>query len=126
MTEDKYDNDINFAKVLFLHINRILMSVDDSMRFISNIEILEDCLFTYKDDKYTADLGGKVERKDAVKALDPMFKPKGNMMAQVELEGARMKFRALMGLAERKGLLLEKEDEGIDPGDTSEGYDTTE
>jgi hypothetical protein len=125
---DEFSKNINFAKVLFLHINRILMSQDNN-QFIASISLLESALCPYIDYDYTIEVSGCSDGVDSVKNLDPTVRKK-YMLQQEEMNSANIKFRALMKLAERNHLLLEKEGEGIDPGyddsDPAEGYDNPE
>lgn len=116
MKVDKYDSDINFSKVLFLHINRILMMQEDNL-FISSVGLFEDALSPYLDDLYYDDLDGVRDGVVSVSNLDPSIKGKKNLLATEEMKLARLKFRALMKLAERKDLLLEKRAYGEDEED---------
>jgi hypothetical protein len=108
VTEDKFSKDINFNKVVFLHVNRILMCIGDFDLFCSAIEGLEDVLSPYFDDRYYEDLDGKRDGIRSLEQLDPSIRAKKNMIASEVMRVQRLKFRALMKLAERKNLLLEK------------------
>ena len=114
MTDDKFDSGLNFSKVLFLHINRVAMSNTQDM-MDAGVDMLESLLCPYEDADYKKSL------ETASKNLK-----NGQMMAQknAAADYTRLKFRELMQLAERRNLLLDKEGEGVDPGDTEEGYDT--
>ena len=107
-SKEQFDNNLNFPKVLFFHINRILQSPTPEQR-IDNIELLEDALFPYLDLEYKESIGNHGEEMRYVALLDPFMPGKGEMMGQKRTELARKKFRALMALAERKNLLLEKQ-----------------
>lgn len=108
MTDDKFDSDINFPKVLFLHINRTLQSIPNSDLLLGNIEGLEILLSAYLDENYENEVAMVTVKTDAIAALDPLMKGKKDLMRQNEINKGLHKFRALMRLAERKGLLLEK------------------
>lgn len=119
MTDDKFDSDINFNKVLFMHLNRIAMS-ETSDQMNSRVDIYESLLCPYIDEDYENELKPiKTTFEHDCKMAQQTHKADPNNDALVKAT-----FRALMKLAERKNLLLEKEGEGIDPGDTDEGYDT--
>lgn len=121
---EQLEGNLDFGKVIFLHINRILMyAATDSNAFIVSIEALEDSLYTYKDENYTKDLKAPMDSYNFISGLDPLHPQKGQLMGDSRLQLARQKFRALMGLANRKNLLLARIGEGFDKtGD--EGYDT--
>lgn len=105
---DQFVKDINFNKVVFLHINRTGISIVNPILFIANVEFLEILLSPYHDDQYKKDIKSTSLRATSIAALDPMLKSKGGMSQKQTIENAVHNMRCLMSLAERKGLLLEK------------------
>ena len=108
MAKDQFAKDINFQKVVFLHVNRTGTSIIEPMLFIANVEWLEILLSPYIDDDYKSDIKNKKLMATSISALDPMLKTKTDMTKQTNIETAVHNARCLMSLAERKGLLLEK------------------
>ena len=115
--------EINFNKVLFLHINRTAQSVVNIDIYMAYIEVLDILLSPYQDDDYQKDLARTASVSSAIASMDGMCKTKGDMTRQNQINNATHKFRALMCLAEKKNLLLGKEGEGIDEPDA---YDKTQ
>lgn len=114
-TKDQFAKDINFNKVLFLHMNRVAMS-DSQTAMDANVDIMESLLCPYFDEDYVNEI------TTAKKAL------KNSLMTNVssgQSEFTKERFRALMRLAERKNLLLTKEADAIDddPDAYDEGYE---
>ena len=105
---DKFDSDINFPKVLFLHINRTLQSISNPDLYLANIEGLEIILSPYLDGDYENEMVKTTIKTSAIASLDPLMKSKKDMARRNEINKGSHKFRALMGAAEKKGLLLEK------------------
>ncbi len=116
----EFDSDINFPKLLFLHINRVLQAINEPVSYMSAIEALEDALFPYLDKEYT-DMLVEYET-DIVEAEreDSHNKDKQGRIQLAKVELARAKFRGLMQTADRKGLLLDKVGIGYDKGDDDE------
>ena len=108
MKSDQFAKDINFNKVVFLHLNRTGTSIMEPLLFIANVEWLEILLSPYIDDDYKSDIKNKKLMATSISALDPMLKTKTDMTKQTNIETAVHNARCLMSLAERKGLLLEK------------------
>jgi len=106
--KEQFDSDINFPKVLFLHINRTAQSIINPDLYIGNIEVLEILLSPYLDGDYEDEMAKTTIKSSAIATLDPLMKGKKDMARQNQLNKAAHKFRALMGAAEKKGLLLEK------------------
>lgn len=100
IADDKFAKEINFNKVLFFHMNRTAMSQQQS-EMDANVDIFESLLFPYIDDKYKTE---KVKADKKLKNAQMI----GNETAEADY--TKTKFRALMALAERKNLLLEKTD----------------
>jgi len=106
--KDQFGKDINFNKVLFLHINRTGISIINPILFIANVEFLEILLSPYHDDQYKKDIKSTSLRATAIAALDPMLKSKSGMSQKQTIENAVHNMRCLMSLAERKGFLIER------------------
>ncbi len=115
----EFDSDINFPKLLFLHINRIMQSINEPTAYISAIEALEDVLTPYIEDSSDYETEVKKEEKTVEEANqeDGLKKDKGAKMLEAKVNLARSKFRGLMRIAEKKGLLLEKVGVGYDTPD---------
>lgn len=120
MADERFDNELNFSKILFLHINRTLISAIQSTLFIVNVEAFEGVLCPYIDDEYETRLKAEMNAYKYFTFLDPMLRERDAMIDRKRLELAWQKFRALMSLAERKGLLLEKKGEGYDTEDEND------
>jgi len=108
MTDEKFDSDINFPKVLFLHINRTAQSIINPDLYMGNIEVLEILTSPYLDGDYEDGLAKTTIKTSAIATLDPLMKSKKDLARQNEINKASHKFRALMIVLEKKGLLLEK------------------
>lgn len=108
MKQDQFAKDINFQKVLFLHINRTGISIIEPVLFIANVEFLEILLSPYHDDIYKKEIESPKTKATAIVALDPMLKSKSAMGSSQTIGNAVHNMRCLMSLSERKGLLLEK------------------
>jgi hypothetical protein len=113
---DKFDSDINFSKVLFLHINRTAQSIINPDLYIGNVEVLEILLSPYLDGDYEDNMAKTTIKTSAIAALDPLMKGKKDLVRSNTINKTSHKFRALMSAAEKKGLLLEKEAYGFDEG----------
>lgn len=120
--KDAFAKDINFPKVLFLHVNRVLMCIGQDDLYLAAVEGLEDVLSPYFDKEYYKALDGYRKGLDSMTHLDPMLGGKKQMIAKEENKVTRIKFRALMSLAERKNLLIERTDReevwSLDENDT--------
>jgi len=116
--------DINFPKVLFLHLNRISQSQNNDI-FIANVEMLESLLCPYVDDEYFKDLKIPDKEFKNVMALDTSTSGRDELVTTKKFTLTQEKFRALMRLANRRNLLIEKVGEGYDD-EYAEGYDTVE
>lgn len=108
MTDEKYDSEINFSKVLFLHINRILMAADDELKVIPYINAFEHVLSPYFDDEYQDNIKIAINNFKSTALLDPLMPNRNQLVNESRISLCWIKFRALMALAERKNLLLEK------------------
>jgi len=106
------EGDMNFSKILFLHINRILTfaGVDADM-YIAAVEAFDDVLSPYHNG---LDVKIAKDKYDTVMDLNNEFKGKKQMLKEVERGLARAKFKALMKVAESKGLLIEESVYGDD------------
>ena len=107
--EQKLMQELDFSKILFLQINRIMQtSIMNSEAYISAVDSLEDILTPYLDDDYTHNIE-KFESafKKNITNIDPMVR-QDILIDSERVAKARKKLRALMILAESKGLLLEK------------------
>jgi len=103
--------EMNFSKILFLHINRILtVAATDADMYIASVEAFSDVLYPYHQNN-GLDLHNAQENYDAVMNLAEEYKGKKLALKEAERNLARAKFKALMVLAEEKGLLLEVEGE---------------
>ena len=116
MADEKHDQDINFAKVLFRHLDRIGQAKTPFEREdgILHFEIL---LCPYVDDEYEKDLVAPLR---AFKNAETLAKATHNEDG-VETSRAKLinnQFRALMKLAKRNKLLIEESDYGEDEDDT--------
>lgn len=118
---ERLSADIDFPKVLFLHINRVAQSPSDET-FSANVEMLESLLCPYFDMEYYVDL--KIPEKEYrnIQSLDHATHGREQMLAQKHSVVTRDRFRALMKLANRRNLLIQKTDYGEDEsdGDTKE------
>ena len=113
-SKERLDSDINYSKVLFLHINRTAMSDSQPIMDI-NVKILETLLVAWLDKEYNEEIE---KAKQTINNEKAMGKEDGFS------DFTHNKFQSLIKLAERKNLLLDKEVEGIDPR-VEEGYDAT-
>ena len=109
MMSDQFSKDINFQKVLFLHINRTGISIIQPLLFTANVEFLEMLLSPYKDKDYSDEIKLR-GAGTSIASLDPLCGAKEGMAQIQEIKKAAHMFRCLMSLSERKGLLLEKTD----------------
>ena len=100
--------EMNFSKILFLHINRILTfaGVDTDM-YIAAVEAFDDVLSPYHNG---LDVKEAKDKYDKVIGTDDAYKGKKPMLKDAERNLARAKFKALMKVAETKNLLLTKTD----------------
>lgn len=109
MKSDQFAKDINYQKLIFLHLNRTGISIIEAPLFIANVEFMEILMSPYMDDDYKADMKSKQQKASAIATLDPLMQ-KDDMAQQAAIKKAVHNLRCLMSLAERKGLLLEKVD----------------
>jgi len=100
--------EMNFSKILFLHINRILTfaGVDADM-YIAAVEAFDDVLSPYHNG---LEVGDAQDKYDAVIATADEYKGKKPELKATERNLARAKFKALMKVAETKNLLLVRVD----------------
>ena len=126
---ERLSADINFPKVLFLHINRVAQSANEDV-FAANVDMLESLLYPYIDDDYQEALKNPHAGMINILNLDGSTYGKEGMVNRGKEEFIREKFRALMVLAQRRNLLIQKTGEGYDTtdetDDESEGYDTVD
>jgi len=98
--------EMNFSKILFLHINRILtVAATDADMYIASVEAFSDVLYPYHKNN-GLELGDAKKKYDAVMNLANEYKGKKMALKDAERNLARAKFRALMVIAETKNLLL--------------------
>ncbi len=105
---DDVRGEMNFSKVIFLLLVKIHnASGVDSNQYIALVESFSDTLHPYHQNN-GLDLGKAQEQYDTVISLAEEYKGKKMALKDAEMNLARAKFRALMVLADSKGLLLEK------------------
>src|SRR3990172_5976855 len=112
---ERLSADIDFPKVLFLHINRVAQSQNDDA-FAANVEMLESLLYPYEDSEYNSDLKIPQQEMRNMSNLDGATHGKEDMLSQRHAILMRQKFRALMKLAHRRNLLIQRQGEGYDTG----------
>ncbi len=103
--------DMNFPKILFFHINRILqISGLDRRMFISYVDVFEDVLTPYLDGDYT----DRVEkhRQSMLKEMEEASPFAGGEPLDNKVLFSRAKFRELMSVAQEKNLLLQEDSIG--------------
>jgi len=111
---DEWRGDINFQKVIFLHLNRILTASGiDKDQYIALVESFWDMMEHYHENN-GIDLGDAKKKYDAVMNLADEYKGKKQLLEEAERNLARAKFRAMMKLAEQKGFLIEESIYGED------------
>jgi len=111
---DEWRGDINFQKVIFLHLNRILTASGmDKDQYIALVESFWDMMEPYHKNN-GIDLGDAKKKYDAVMNLANEYKGKKPALKDAEMNLARAKFRGLMMLAEQRGLLIEESIYGED------------
>jgi len=97
--------DLNFPRILFFHINRILqMAGIDRMMFISYIDVFEDVLTPYLDAVYTDKIEKHRQTLLTKMELNSPFGLDDELSQKVLF--SRAKFRELMTVAQEKNLLL--------------------
>ena len=106
---ERLSADIDFPKVLFLHINRVAQSPSNDM-FAANVEMLESLLCHYVDEEYFVDIKTPDREFRSVLALDGSTHGKDDMIAAKKMFLIQEKFRALMRLANRRNLLIQRTD----------------
>lgn len=115
-SKDSFAKDINFNKVLFLHMNRVAMS-DTQNAMDTNVDVLESLLYPYRDDEY---------KDNMKKAKQTLQNQQMVGFAGAEADFTKTKFRELMQLAERNNLLLTKEAYGYDEEEKEDDGEGTE
>lgn len=123
VAQQQFAKDINFQKVVFLHINRIL-GTNDNASFIRLVKLMELLFSPYIDDDYLKGVDSSTNSLSNVSRLDSASKERVVMIEAAQLELSETKFSELMVLAERNDLLLGKEAEGVDPQYVEESEDT--
>lgn len=115
--------DLNFSKILFLHINRILMSSGgaDTNAYISYIESFDDMLTELYDESTEDKLQKVLDDYNNVTGHDITS---GDEVEQAKLTLAREKFRIIIGFIDDKGWLMERVATGYDIDEVGEGYET--
>lgn len=107
--EEEVKGELNFSKVLFLQLNRLLQSsVGYADGFIAGVESLEDTLSPYFDEEYKELIAEATEEFSFYVGLDPLTPNRAGLISAQRMALARKKLRFLMALANRKNLLLEK------------------
>ena len=83
MKSDQFSKDINYQKVIFLHVNRTAMSIIQPMLFMANVEMFEILLSPYLDKGWDKD---KKISSTAIATLDPLYQAKDDMTSQAAIK----------------------------------------
>ena len=103
---EQLKGELDFEKILFLHINRVLQAIYDPDIYMSAVEAFEDVLSPYIDKNYENNLReNELSILDAEK-LDIQNRSRDGLINDAKIQLSRQKFRKLMMLAKKKGLLL--------------------
>jgi len=105
---EQLKGELDFEKILFLHINRVLQAIYEPVIYMSAVEAFEDVLFPYIDNGYEKELEeSELSIIDAQK-LDKQNRSREALINDAKIQLSRQKFRQLMNLAKKKGLLLKE------------------
>lgn len=101
--------DLDYPYLVFLAIRNVIVSPDPIM-YMLRVDHLESLLWWYKDDEYTKDSKAAHNKYEKdVGVLSARNWKDRIRMHNLEIKRAKTLFRALIGLADRLGLLGSKE-----------------
>ena len=103
---EQLKGELDFEKILFLHINRVLQAIYEPDIYMSAVEAFEDVLFPYIDKNYEKSLQDKEMSILDIEKLDTQNRSREGLINNAKIQLSRQKFRQLMMLAKKKGLLL--------------------
>lgn len=101
--------DLDYPYLVFLAIRNVIVAPDPIM-YMLRVDHLESLLWWYKDDEYD-EISKKIHKKyeSSIKGLSVRNWKDRIQMHNLEILRAKNLFRALVGLADRLGLLGSKE-----------------
>jgi len=105
---EQLKGELDFEKILFLHINRVLQAIYEPVIYMSAVEAFEDVLFPYIDDNYELQIAESELSVIEAGKLDKQNRARESLINDAKVKLSRQKFRQLMNLAKKKGLLLKE------------------
>ncbi len=116
LQHERVSEDINFVKLVFLQMDRILKAITDhNPNCIIGVDALETVLTHHHDDTFFKDLETiQREYKIEVRKNEVMGKIAPDTLLKIDFIKAKKKFRAIVRLMDRVGLFPEKEAEWVE------------